>query len=61
MEGDLLPSSSIKLGFDSFDEKWRWNDRRSSTPGPASGTGVPERELLAAAAAAAAAKPVANW
>ena len=23
IEGDLLPSSSIKLGFDSFDEKWR--------------------------------------
>ena len=23
IEGDLLPSSSIKLGFDSLDEKWR--------------------------------------
>ena len=59
MDGDLLPSSSIKLGFDSFDEKCRWKDRRSSTFGPVIGTGVPTRELLPAAAAAAA-RPEAN-
>ena len=59
IDGDLLPSSSIRLGFDSFDEKWR-SDLRSSSPGPAIATGVPTWELLPAAAAAAA-NPDANW
>ena len=40
MDGDRRPSSSIKLGFESFDEKWRGNGSRESSEGPMP-TGVP--------------------
>ena len=42
IEGDRRPSSSIRLGFESLEEKWRWNIRGSSLANPPPGpTGVP--------------------
>ena len=52
IDGDLRPSSSIKLGLESLEEKWRWwwNIRGSSLakpPGPGP-TGVPAGAGVAA-------------
>ena len=42
IDGDRRPSSSIRLGFESLEEKWRWNIRGSSLANPPPGpTGVP--------------------